>query len=114
MGSGFFGAAAVYPFDFVRRGVIKGRASFLHNLSTVPYAATLFGIYFTFRDERDLRSQCKWALISAFSASLAEAPFDKAKLAMMGSRRTMIFANAMYVPFGAMILVMYDKSIEKV
>lgn len=28
---------------------------------------------------------------------------------MMGSRRTMLLMNGMYVPFGALMLVMYDK-----
>jgi hypothetical protein len=35
----------------------------------------------------------------------------QAKLAMMGSRRTMLLANGLYVPFGALMLVMYDKAL---
>ncbi len=35
----------------------------------------------------------------------------QAKLAMMGSRRTMLMMNGMYVPFGALMLVMYDKAL---
>jgi hypothetical protein len=30
---------------------------------------------------------------------------------MMGSRRTMLLANGLYVPFGALMLVMYDKAL---
>ncbi|XP_075242490.1 uncharacterized protein LOC142337233 [Convolutriloba macropyga] len=108
--AGLCGAASVYPFDFVRRGVIEGQFKFRHSLSTVPYAAAFFGLYFTLRDANSTPSQCKCALFSGFMASLAEMPFDKAKLTMMGSRRTMLLANALYVPFGAMILVMYDKA----
>ena len=54
----------------------------------------------------------QWATLSASLAVLAESPFDKAKVAMMGSRKTLIFANMLYVPFGAMILVMYDKAVH--
>ena len=36
----------------------------------------------------------------------------QAKLAMMGNMRTMILANGMYVPFGALMLVMYDKALH--
>ena len=38
---GFLGAGAVFPFDFVRRGVIQGQIKFRHSLSTVPYAGIL-------------------------------------------------------------------------
>ena len=33
---------------------------------------------------------------------------------MMGSRKTMIIVNMLYVPFGALMLVMYDKAMTKV
>lgn len=33
---------------------------------------------------------------------------------MMGSRRTMVMVNMLYVPFGALMLVMYDKAMTKV
>jgi len=65
------------------------------------------------RDKNSLNSQVGWATLSAALAVLAEAPFDKAKGAMMGSSRTLILANSMYVPFGALILVMYDKAVIK-
>ena len=113
--SGLLAAIAVYPFDFVREGALfDQKMRFRHSLSTVPYAAVFFGLYFPCRDPESLRSQCFWAVASAAGAACAEAPFDRAKLAMMGgSRRTMVFANLMYVPFGALMLVMYDKAIIK-
>ena len=112
---GFLGAASVYPLDFVRQGaIISEKVGFRHSLSTVPYAGVYFGLYFTCRDRDSTRSQCGWALLSSTGACLAEIPFDKAKHAMMGSRRTMMFVNMMYVPFGALMLVMYDKAMTKV
>jgi hypothetical protein len=39
--SGLCGAVAVFPFDFVRRGVIQGPVKLVHSLSTVPYAGTV-------------------------------------------------------------------------
>ena len=52
---------------------------------------------------------------SLFScAALAEAPFDYAKKAMFSSRMTMIGANMLYVPFAALMLVMYDKATAKI
>eukprot|EP00088_Acartia_fossae_P042561 TRINITY_DN4471_c0_g1_i1.p1 TRINITY_DN4471_c0_g1~~TRINITY_DN4471_c0_g1_i1.p1 ORF type:complete len:167 (-),score=18.64 TRINITY_DN4471_c0_g1_i1:86-586(-) len=108
--AGFLGAASVFPFDFVRRGVIQGKIQFRHSLSTVPYSGVFFGLYFCFRGEKT-SSQVPWALASAASACLAEIPFDKAKQAMMGSRRTMLMMNGMYIPFGALMLVMYDKAL---
>ena len=32
----------------------------------------------------------------------------------MGSRGTMILVNMLYVPFGALMLVMYDKAMTRV
>lgn len=105
----------MYPLDFVRQGaIISEKVGFRHSLSTVPYAGVYFGLYFTCRDRDSTRSQCGWALLSSTGACLAEIPFDKAKHAMMGSRRTMMFVNMMYVPFGALMLVMYDKAMTKV
>jgi len=106
--SGFLGAGAVYPFDFVRQGVIQG-IKFRHSLSTVPYAGVFFGLYFSCREEQ-LSSQVPWAIGSASLACLAEVPFDKAKHVMMGSRKTMLMMNGLFIPFGALILVMYDKA----
>ncbi len=111
--SGLFGALAVYPFDFVRQGAItSGKAKLIHNLATVPYATVFFGLYFHQRDPSSLKSQGMWALASASLAVFAEVPFDKAKREMMGSPRTVILANSLFVPFGALILVMYDKALQ--
>ena len=87
---------------------------FRHSLSTVPYAGLYFGLYFSCRDRESTASQSAWALLASTSACLGEIPFDKAKHAMMGSRRTMIIVNMLYVPFGALMLVMYDKAMTKV
>ena len=112
--SGFFSACALFPFDFVRRGAITTvPVKFHHSLSVVPYATVFFGLYFSQRDPTSTKSQVLWASISAWSAVLAEVPFDKAKHAMMGSRKTMILANSLFVPFGALILVLYDKALLK-
>ena len=110
-----FGAASVYPLDFVRQGaIISEKVGFRHSLSTVPYAGLYFGLYFSCRDRDSTASQSAWALLASASACLAEIPFDKAKHAMMGSRKTMIIVNMLYVPFGALMLVMYDKAMTKV
>ena len=110
--SGLLGAICVYPMDFVRHEVIQSK-NIIHNMSTVPYATVFFGLYFSQRDKASLSSQVLWATASAGLAVLAEFPFDKAKKTMMGSSRTLILANSLYVPFGAMILVMYDKAVIK-
>ncbi len=115
--SGLLGGLSVYPFDFVRQGVLaasKSKLKLIYNLSTVPYASVYFGLYFSQRNPQSLTSQTGWASASAFLAAVAELPFDKAKKAMMGSTRTVLFANALYVPFGAMMLIMYDKALGKV
>jgi len=111
--AGFLGASSVFPFDFVRRGVIQGRVTLRHSLSTVPYAGVFFGLYFSCRDSTSTASQCKWALAASLSAAMAEIPFDKAKLAMLGNRRTMVLVSGLYAPFGALMLVMYDKAVVK-
>jgi len=112
--SGLLAACSIYPFDFVRRGVIvNSKAQLRHGLSTVPYAAVFFGLYFSQRNQHSLSSQFLWANLSGVCAMIAEAPFDKAKLAMMGSRKTLLAVNGLYVPFGAMMLVMYDKALLK-
>lgn len=111
--SGLLGALAIYPFDFVRQGAItSGKAQLIHNLATVPYATAFFGLYFHQRDASSLKSQATWAVISASLAVFAELPFDKAKREMMGSRKAVIFANSLFVPFGALILVLYDKALQ--
>ena len=111
--SGLAAALAVAPFDFVRRGISTSSSSVI-GYSTIFYAGAFFGVYFPNRRPDSLSSQCCWALISAASAALAELPFDKAKRALMGgSTKTLLAANALYIPFGALILVMYDKAILK-
>ena len=69
--SGFLGACAIYPFDFVRKAVIKN-STIWHNFSTVPYSAVFFGLYFSFRDEKSLKSQCAWAGASSALAVLGK------------------------------------------
>ena len=82
------------------------------NLS--PFSATVFfGLYFSMRNKDSITSQMSWATFSAAAAVLAELPFDKAKFHMMGSRRTLMFANGLFIPFGGLLLVMYDKSLSK-
>ena len=96
-----------------RQGAITSRnANFIHNLSTVPYATVFFGLYFHQRNPEDMKSQIFWALISASLASLSEIPFDQAKRDMMGSARTVAMANFLFVPFGSLILLLYDKAIS--
>jgi len=113
--AGLFGAASVYPLDFVRQGaIISEKVGFRHSLSTVPYAGLYFGLYFSCRDRDSTVSQSAWALLASASACLAEIPLDKAKHAMMGSRKNMLIINGLYVPFGALMLVMYDKAMTKV
>ena len=83
----------MYPLDFVRQGaIISEKVGFRHSLSTVPYAGLYFGLYFSCRDRDSTVSQSAWALLASASACLAEIPFDKAKHAMMGSRKTMIIS----------------------
>ena len=113
--SGLAAALAVAPFDFVRRGVsLSSSSSSIIGFSTVFYAAAFFGVYFPNRRPDSLSSQCGWALSSAAVAAIAELPFDKTKRALMGgSAKTQLAANALFIPFGALILVMYDKAILK-
>ena len=89
------------------------KASLVHSLSTVPYATVFFGLYFHQRNPDSLQSQFTWAFTSASLAALAEIPFDKAKLEMMGSPKTVALANSLFVPFGALLLVMYDEALKK-
>ena len=88
LASGLGASASLYPFDFVRGGVLMpGLKRIMSAGSTVPYAGTLFGIYFCFRDQNRTTSQMKWAVVASSCAVLAEAPFDHAKRAMLGSTR---------------------------
>jgi len=73
--SGFFGSLAVYPFDFVRKGVVvndktSNSLKVLHRFSSVPYAAVYFGLYFQQRDPNSLKSQSFWALLSRYGKSV--------------------------------------------
>jgi len=112
--SGLCASVTLYPFDFVRGGVLQpGLKRILSAASTVPYAGTLFGMYFYLRDPENTASQVKWAACSSTCAVLAEAPFDHAKRTMIGSTRVMIGAGFLYVPFATIMLVMYDKAIKK-
>ena len=112
--SGLAASASLYPFDFVRKGVVKpGLKRVISAGSTVPYAGALFGIYFTCRDPNSTTSQVKWAVGASSCAILAEAPLDYAKRAMMGSTRVTLAAGLLYVPFASLMLVMYDKAAVK-
>ena len=99
----------------MRRGVSSSTAaSSVVGFSTVFYAAAFFGVYFPNRRPDSLSSQCGWALLSASAAAVAELPFDKTKRALMGgSAKTQLATNALFIPFGALILVIYDKAILK-
>merc|ERR1719419_1023276 len=105
LASGLGASLTLYPFDFVRGGVLS-QSSLRHRLmsscSAVPYAGALFGIYFTLRDPHSTKSQFGWALGAAAGAALAEAPLDHAKQAMFSSKKIMIAANLLYVPFAAL------------
>eukprot|EP00662_Eupelagonemidae_sp_cell21_P056292 gene56292-13971_t len=126
--SGLVGACAVFPFDFVRRAVGPAGASqaqvLAASLSTVPYSAAFFGVYFANRAPRDLRSQACWGMAAATAAVAAEAPFDRAKRAMLGSRATVMMVNAIEQNHPLMIphppanflppLVAYDRMLLEV
>ena len=43
--SGFFGALAIYPMDFVRHEIMKSR-NILYNMSTVPYGKNSCTLYY--------------------------------------------------------------------
>ena len=65
------GSLAIYPFDFVRKGVVVAKANpasnILHRFSSVPYSAVYFGLYFKQRNPDSLSSQMTWALVSRYS-----------------------------------------------
>lgn len=112
--SGLLASITLYPFDFVRGGVLQpGLQRIFSAGSTVPYAATLFGVYFSCRDSESTSSQLKWGAFASGCAVAAEAPFDHAKRAMIGNTRVMIGAGFLYVPFATIMLVMYDKAVMK-
>ena len=112
--SGLAASATLYPFDFVRSGVLKpGLSRIMSAGSTIPYAGALYGIYFSCRDPENLSSQMKWAGVASTCALLAEVPFDQAKRTMFGNTRLMLGAGLLYVPFASLMLVMYDKAAIK-
>jgi len=114
LSSGLLASISLYPFDFVRGGVLKpGLLRILSAGSTVPYAGALFGLYFSCRDSSNTSSQAKWAVAASTGALLAEVPLDHAKRAMLGSTRFMLIVGLMYVPFSSMMLMMYDKAAIK-
>ena len=111
LASGLAASTSLYPFDFVRGGVLTpGLKRIMSAGSTVPYAGVLFGMYFNFRDPNNISSQIRWAAGASTCAILAEVPFDHAKRAMLGSTRIMLGAGLLYVPFATLMLVMYDKA----
>jgi hypothetical protein len=58
--AGLGGACAIFPFDFVRRGLNPNsslRTIFIGSLSVVPYSTAFFGVYFSLRDPTSIRSQ---------------------------------------------------------
>ena len=57
--------------------------------------------------------QVGWALTASVSAAAAEIPFDTTKRVLLGSRRNMLLVSSLYAPFGALMLIMYDKAVEK-
>ena len=57
--------------------------------------------------------QMRWAIGASCCAVAVEAPLDHAKRAMMGSTRLLVGANLLFVPFAAMMLVMYDKAASR-
>ena len=112
--SGLASSITLYPFDFVRSGVLQpGLKRIISSGSTIPYAGVMFGIYFSNRDPNCTKSQFKWAFGSCSCSLLAEVPFDFAKRKMFGSTKLFLGAGFMYVPFAACILLMYDKAAIK-
>lgn len=113
--AGLAASVTLYPFDFVRGGVVEpGFKRILSSGSTVPYAGMLFGLYFSCRDHNSTASQIKWAFAASTGAVLAEVPFDYAKRAMIGSSKVMLGVGLLYVPFAGLMLVMYDNALVKI
>ena len=115
--AGFLGASALFPFDFVRKSLAptgtSNRVLYMTSLSSVAYSTPFFGLYFCARDPTSLKSQSIWALISANVAMLSELPFDHAKRTLFKSRPAHIAANMLYTPFAAMMLLLYDKGLQR-
>jgi len=112
--SGLAASITLFPFDFVRASAVTpGVRRILSAGSTVPYAGALFGVYFAGRQQDNTASQMRWAVGASCCAVAAEAPLDHAKRAMMGSTRLLVGANLLFVPFAAMMVVMYDKAASR-
>ena len=67
LAAGSVASVTLYPFDFVREGVIKGglRQRIVSASSTAPYAGALFGVYFSQRDPKSISSQMGWGVAAA-------------------------------------------------
>ena len=67
LAAGSVASVTLYPFDFVREGVIKGglRQRIVSASSTAPYAGALFGVYFSQRDPKRISSQMGWGVAAA-------------------------------------------------
>ena len=65
--AGSAASLTLYPFDFVRDGVIRGglRQRIVSAGSTAPYAGALFGVYFSQRDPNRISSQMGWGIAAA-------------------------------------------------
>ena len=65
--AGATASLTLYPFDFVREGVIRGglRQRIVSASSTAPYACALFGIYFSQRDPDRISSQMGWGVVAS-------------------------------------------------
>ena len=115
--AGFLGSTILFPFDFVRQSLVptgtSNRILYFTSLSSVAYSAPFFGLYFCARDPRSLKSQSIWAFVSANVAMISELPFDRAKRTLFKSRPAHIAANFMYTPFAAMMLLLYDKGLQR-
>ena len=85
----------------------------LAGLSTMVYSTVLFGTYFAFRARDDLNSRVRWAAGASAAAALAEVPLDRSKSALFGSRRIHTATSILFVPFAAVMLLMYDTAVCK-
>ena len=108
--SGVFAAVVLYPIDLVRQSTVpKGHSHFSY--STIPFMTIYLGFYFSQpgnRRDKSLSEKLTWAVPATTAAALAELPFDKAKIAMIGSLRTAGAAALIRVPLGTALLLIYD------
>jgi len=111
-------AAAIFPFDEVRKSVhpgVRGAALFKSNLAVVPYSGAWFGIYFAGRNPDSVTSQLGWGIAASSIAAAVEYPLDNAKRAMFGGQSlwTRVLPLVMWVPFAATLLVVYDRALAE-